>query len=40
MKDLGDALRTAEERYYIFSMVSLWLLGIVCGGLFGWWLWG
>tara|TARA_R110001583_G_scaffold55304_4_gene168210 strand:+ start:566 stop:700 length:135 start_codon:yes stop_codon:yes gene_type:complete len=40
VKDLGEELRTVEERYYIWSMVSLLLTGVICGALLGFWLWG
>ena len=39
MKDLGEALRTAEERYYTFAMVAFALLGVVCGAFVGWCIW-
>jgi hypothetical protein len=39
MKDLREELRTAEARYYIGQLLSVFFLGIVVGSGVGWMIW-
>ena len=40
MKGLLAEIRTAERRYAVGQLVSFFLLGTLCGGILGWYLWG
>jgi len=39
MRDLREELRTAEERYFMGVLASLFLSGLTLGGLVAWLLW-